>query len=81
MPGESIPPPHRCENLCRREYSGEDIRQFVRADGLRLSDEEIAETLELARWLLREGLAAPVLRDEHGERGIGCRRRTSADLP
>ncbi|QZT60705.1 hypothetical protein [Mycolicibacterium austroafricanum] len=53
----------------------------MRVDGLRLSDEEIAETLELARWLLREGLAAPVLRDEHGERGIGCRRRTSADLP
>lgn len=28
----------------------------LQPDGLRLSDGEIAETLELARWLLREGL-------------------------
>ncbi len=39
----------------------------LQPDGLRLSDEEIAETLELARWLLREGLAAPSLRDQAGE--------------
>ncbi|BBY79786.1 putative transcriptional regulator, TetR family protein [Mycolicibacterium pulveris] len=38
-------------------------------DGLRISDEEIARTLELARWLLREGLAAPALRDANGEVG------------
>ncbi|OBB36138.1 TetR/AcrR family transcriptional regulator [Mycobacterium sp. 852002-51961_SCH5331710] len=38
-------------------------------DGLRISDEEIAETLELARWLLREGLAASSLRDANGEVG------------
>lgn len=38
-------------------------------DGLAISDAEIAETLELARWLLREGLAAPALRDAHGEVG------------
>lgn len=38
-------------------------------DGLRISDEEIAQTLELARWLLREGLAAPSLRDANGEVG------------
>nr|WP_090279600.1 TetR/AcrR family transcriptional regulator [Mycolicibacterium komanii]CRL75577.1 transcriptional regulator [Mycolicibacterium komanii] len=38
-------------------------------DGLRISDEEIAETLELARWLLREGLAASSLRDTNGEVG------------
>jgi AcrR family transcriptional regulator len=38
-------------------------------DGLRISDEEIAQTLELARWLLREGLAAPLLRDGNGEVG------------
>jgi len=37
--------------------------------GLRLSDEEIVETLELARRLLREGLAARGLRDEQGEVG------------
>lgn len=37
--------------------------------GLRLTDEEITETLELARWLLREGLAAPGLRDANGEVG------------
>jgi TetR/AcrR family transcriptional regulator len=38
----------------------------LQPDGLRLSDEEIAETLELARWLLREGLAAPALRGPEG---------------
>lgn len=38
-------------------------------DGLRISDEEIAQTLELARWLLREGLASPSLRDANGEVG------------
>ncbi|BBX29653.1 hypothetical protein GCM10009632_26300 [Mycolicibacterium alvei] len=38
-------------------------------DGLRISDDEIAQTLELARWLLREGLAAPALRDANGEVG------------
>lgn len=38
-------------------------------DGLRISDEEITETLELARWLLREGLAASSLRDANGEVG------------
>ena len=38
-------------------------------DGLRISDEEIAQTLELARWLLREGLATPALRDANGEVG------------
>lgn len=41
----------------------------LQPDGLRLSDEEIAETLELARWLLREGLAAAPLRDRNGEVG------------
>ena len=35
----------------------------------RLSESEIAETLELARWLLREGLASPALRDDNGEVG------------
>ncbi|OMC12034.1 TetR family transcriptional regulator [Mycolicibacter heraklionensis] len=38
-------------------------------DGLRITDDEIAQTLELARWLLREGLAAPSLRDANGEVG------------
>jgi TetR/AcrR family transcriptional regulator len=38
-------------------------------EGLRVSDEEIQETLELARWLLREGLASAALRDEKGEVG------------
>ncbi|ORW88571.1 TetR/AcrR family transcriptional regulator [Mycolicibacter terrae] len=38
-------------------------------DGLRITDDEIAETLELARWLLREGLATPALRDANGEVG------------
>ena len=38
-------------------------------EGLRLSDEEIAETLELARWLLKEGLAAPALRGDDGAVG------------
>ncbi len=38
-------------------------------DGLRISDEEITQTLELARWLLREGLAASSLRDANGEVG------------
>lgn len=37
--------------------------------GLRLSETEIAETLELARWLLREGLASSALRDDNGEVG------------
>jgi len=41
----------------------------LQPDGLRLSEEEIAETLELARWLLREGLAAPALRGEDGTVG------------
>ena len=41
----------------------------LQPDGLRLSDGEIAETLELARWLLREGLAARSLRDANGEVG------------
>lgn len=41
----------------------------LQPDGLRIAEDEIAETLELARWLLREGLAAPALRDEHGEVG------------
>ncbi|BBX04245.1 putative transcriptional regulator, TetR family protein [Mycolicibacterium moriokaense] len=38
-------------------------------DGLRISDKEITETLELARWLLREGLATSSLRDANGEVG------------
>jgi TetR/AcrR family transcriptional regulator len=38
-------------------------------EGLRISDEEIAETLELGRWILREGLAAPGLRNADGEVG------------
>ncbi len=38
-------------------------------DGLRASDAEIQDTLELARWLLREGLAAASLRDANGEVG------------
>ncbi|MDT8912994.1 TetR/AcrR family transcriptional regulator [Amycolatopsis sp. PS_44_ISF1] len=38
-------------------------------EGIRLSEREIAETLELGRWLLREALAAPGLRDENGEVG------------
>lgn len=38
-------------------------------DGLRASDDEIQETLELARWLLREGLASARLRDTNGEVG------------
>ncbi len=41
----------------------------LQPDGLRISDEEIAETLELARWLLREGLAGAALRDANGEVG------------
>ncbi|GAA0615567.1 TetR/AcrR family transcriptional regulator [Sporichthya brevicatena] len=41
----------------------------LQPDGLRLSEDEITETLELARWLLREGLAAPALRDESGAVG------------
>ncbi|MCV6978577.1 TetR/AcrR family transcriptional regulator [Mycobacterium bourgelatii] len=39
----------------------------LQPEGLRLSESEIAETLELARWLLREGIASPSLRDENGE--------------
>ncbi|MBX7431838.1 TetR/AcrR family transcriptional regulator [Mycobacterium sp. Y57] len=38
-------------------------------DGLRISDEEIAQILELARWMLREALAAPALRDADGAVG------------
>lgn len=38
-------------------------------DGLRIADDEIAKTLELGRWILREGLAAPALRDANGEVG------------
>lgn len=38
----------------------------LQPDGLRLSDEEITETLELARWLLREGLATSALRGADG---------------
>ena len=41
----------------------------LQPDGLRLSDDEIARTLELGRWLLREGLAAAPLRDAAGEVG------------
>lgn len=41
----------------------------LQPEGLRLSETEIAETLELARWLLREGLASSVLRDHNGEVG------------
>ncbi|WP_019875412.1 TetR/AcrR family transcriptional regulator [Sporichthya polymorpha] len=41
----------------------------LQPDGLRLSEDEITETLELARWLLREGIAAPTLRDSSGEVG------------
>lgn len=41
----------------------------LQPDGLRLSEDEIARTLELARWLLREGLAAPSLRNTDGEVG------------
>lgn len=41
----------------------------LQPDGLRLSDEDVAETLELARWLLREGLASSALRDSGGEVG------------
>lgn len=39
----------------------------LQPEGLRLSESEIVETLELARWLLREGLASPALRDGNGE--------------
>ncbi|MEJ8279405.1 TetR/AcrR family transcriptional regulator [Pseudonocardia spirodelae] len=38
-------------------------------DGLRLSPQETAETLELGRWLLREGLAAASLRGPDGSVG------------
>jgi len=38
-------------------------------EGLRLTDEEIRQTLDLARVLLREGLAAPALRDADGTVG------------
>lgn len=41
----------------------------LQPEGLRLSESEIAETLELARWLLREGLASSALRDDNGEVG------------
>lgn len=38
----------------------------LQPDGLRIAEPEIAETLELARWVLREGLATSALRDESG---------------
>jgi len=38
-------------------------------EGLRVSDDEITEILELARRLLREGLASSALRDDRGEVG------------
>ncbi|WP_253861567.1 TetR/AcrR family transcriptional regulator [Mycobacterium asiaticum] len=41
----------------------------LQPEGLALTEAEIAETLELARWLLREGLASPALRDDNGEVG------------
>ena len=41
----------------------------LQPDGLRLSEEEITETLELARWLLREALASSPLRDSDGHVG------------
>jgi AcrR family transcriptional regulator len=41
----------------------------LQPDGLRLCEEETAATLELARWLLREGLAAAPLRDKNGHVG------------
>ncbi|WP_253849123.1 TetR/AcrR family transcriptional regulator [Mycobacterium asiaticum] len=41
----------------------------LQPEGLALSDSEIAETLELARWLLREGLASADLRNASGEVG------------
>lgn len=41
----------------------------LRPDGLRLSEEEIAETLELARWMLREAIASPALRGADGRVG------------
>jgi AcrR family transcriptional regulator len=45
------------------------ISLHLQPDGLRLSDDEITATLELARWLLREGLATAPLRDSSGEVG------------
>ncbi|WP_246398105.1 TetR/AcrR family transcriptional regulator [Mycobacterium vicinigordonae] len=41
----------------------------LQPEGLLLSESEIVETLELARWLLREGLATAALRDSNGEVG------------
>lgn len=41
----------------------------LRPDGLRLGEEEIAATLEVARWLLREGLGSPALRGADGHVG------------
>lgn len=35
--------------------------------GLALDDDEIAETLEVGRWLLREALASPAMRNDRGE--------------
>lgn len=50
-------------------------------DGLRISDEEITQTLELARWLLREGLAAGLLRDANGEVGERVPLPRISDVP
>jgi AcrR family transcriptional regulator len=50
-------------------------------DGLRISDEEITRTLELARWLLREGLAAGSLRDANGEVGERVPLPRISDVP
>ncbi|WP_337830052.1 TetR/AcrR family transcriptional regulator [Pseudonocardia sp. TMWB2A] len=41
----------------------------LQPDGLRLSPDEVAETLELGRWLLREGLATASLRGSDGTVG------------
>lgn len=41
----------------------------LQPDGLRLSDEEVTETLELGRWILREALATPRLRGPDGTVG------------
>ncbi|NWJ72721.1 hypothetical protein HX744_19745 [Pseudonocardia sp. ICBG1122] len=41
----------------------------LQPDGLRLAPDEVAETLELGRWLLREGLATAALRGPDGTVG------------
>lgn len=67
--GEARPvDPHRLTRYLWGAWNGV-IGLRLQPDGLRLSDEEIAETLELARWLLREGLAAAPLRGPDGEVG------------